>query len=58
VAKIKWDQSLAVVEAGVEEAFDTLVTLFGGDGQDPQEQWSQRGGSSFEAQAGPTADGR
>jgi len=29
VAKIKWDQSLAVVEAGVEEAFDTLVTLFG-----------------------------
>ncbi|ETN05983.1 hypothetical protein PPTG_13827 [Phytophthora nicotianae INRA-310] len=29
VAKIKWDQSLAVVEAGVEGAFDTLVTLFG-----------------------------
>ncbi|KAJ8578236.1 hypothetical protein ON010_g961 [Phytophthora cinnamomi] len=29
VAKIKWEQSLAVVEAGVEEAFDTLVTLFG-----------------------------
>uniref|UniRef100_H3GRL5 EF-hand domain-containing protein n=1 Tax=Phytophthora ramorum TaxID=164328 RepID=H3GRL5_PHYRM len=29
VAKIKWDQSLAVVEAGVEEAMDTLVTLFG-----------------------------
>ncbi|KAG6963514.1 hypothetical protein JG687_00006520 [Phytophthora cactorum] len=29
VAKIKWDQSMAVVEAGVEGAFDTLVTLFG-----------------------------
>ncbi|KAI9983394.1 hypothetical protein PInf_007418 [Phytophthora infestans] len=29
VAKIKWDQSLAVVEAGVEGALDTLVTLFG-----------------------------
>ncbi|KAG1709525.1 hypothetical protein DVH05_020175 [Phytophthora capsici] len=29
VAKIKWEQSLAVVEAGVEEAFETLVTLFG-----------------------------
>uniref|UniRef100_M4BF56 EF-hand domain-containing protein n=1 Tax=Hyaloperonospora arabidopsidis (strain Emoy2) TaxID=559515 RepID=M4BF56_HYAAE len=28
-AKIKWDQSLAVVGAGVEEAFDTLATLFG-----------------------------
>ncbi|KAG6967475.1 hypothetical protein JG688_00006309 [Phytophthora aleatoria] len=26
---IKWDQSMAVVEAGVEGAFDTLVTLFG-----------------------------
>ncbi|CAI5717227.1 unnamed protein product [Hyaloperonospora brassicae] len=29
VAKIKWDQSLAVVGAGVEEAFETLATLFG-----------------------------
>ncbi|KAG7397208.1 hypothetical protein PHYBOEH_001147 [Phytophthora boehmeriae] len=29
VAKIMWDQSLAVVEAGVDETFDTLVVLFG-----------------------------
>ncbi|CAH0474482.1 unnamed protein product [Peronospora belbahrii] len=29
VAKIKWDQSLAVVEVGIVEAFDTLATLFG-----------------------------
>ncbi|KAF4317069.1 hypothetical protein BBO99_00008256 [Phytophthora kernoviae] len=28
-AKIMWDQSLAVVEAGVDESFDTLVILFG-----------------------------
>lgn len=29
VAKIKWEQSLNAVDAGVEETFDTLVTLFG-----------------------------
>ncbi|CAI5709418.1 unnamed protein product [Peronospora destructor] len=30
VAKIKWDQSLAIVEVGIVEAFDTLATtLFG-----------------------------
>ncbi|RLN51652.1 hypothetical protein BBJ29_003267 [Phytophthora kernoviae] len=29
VAKELWDQSLAAVETGVEETFDTLVTLFG-----------------------------
>ncbi|CAI5708066.1 unnamed protein product [Peronospora effusa] len=29
VAKIKWDQSLAIVEAGIVKAFDTLATLFG-----------------------------
>ncbi|CAH0489968.1 unnamed protein product [Peronospora farinosa] len=29
VAKIKWDQSLAIIEASIVEAFDTLATLFG-----------------------------